>query len=278
MRSARSLLLALALAAGCAPALSSFQPAHVAPRGHVQAQAGLDLSLPVGTIQKSIDAGRTLARAAESRTLDAAERRQVLEAGVNLALDPPAAVGHAGIAWTPVERWEVGVRRTPGAWRLAGRHQLRDQETDGWDLSVGLGLQRFAYRFPVREVLGILELEDFTRWSVDVPVVAGTRGRWYRLWGGPRVILTRYRSALRLDLPPVGGLPGEQVLASVEGSGAFLGAQGGVALGYRWLFVGLELTVVRLVSRARLALGDQSTDVDLGGVIVYPGVALMGEF
>jgi hypothetical protein len=36
--------------------------------------------------------------------------------------------------------------------------------------------------------------------------------------------------------------------------------------------------VARLFSSARLAAANQRQDVDLGGVIISPGLALMGEF
>src|SRR5688572_4090435 len=48
-------------AVACAPALSSFTPAHVAPRKHVQAEVGLDVSIPTGTIGHVVDVGEALA-------------------------------------------------------------------------------------------------------------------------------------------------------------------------------------------------------------------------
>ena len=101
----------------------------------------------------------------------------MLEAGANLALDPPAVVTHLGVAFSPWDRWELGLRHASGAWRLAGRHQICLQGQHGFDLSLGLGLQRFKYEFPVDEVVDILVLEDFERWSLDVPIVFGTRMR-----------------------------------------------------------------------------------------------------
>ena len=56
------------------------------------------------------------------------------------------------------------------------------------------------------------------------------------------------------------------------------GGQLGGALGYRQIFIGLELTVVRFFSTAHLDLGGQRRDVHVGGILVYPGIAVMGEF
>src|SRR5690242_12926877 len=112
----RALLLPL-LASGCAATLSGFQPAHVAKQGHVTAEFGWDVSAPTGTISRSIDAGKTLARAADSHTLSDSERRQLIEAGANLAIDPPGFVMHAGVAFVPLQRLELALRWSSGSWR-----------------------------------------------------------------------------------------------------------------------------------------------------------------
>src|SRR5687767_4864456 len=117
-------LLVFLLASGCATSLSGFQPAHVAPKGHVTAEAGFDVSVPTGTITKAIDAGKTLARAADTRSLSDAERRQLIEAGANVALNPPATVMHLGLTYTPLTNLEVGLRWSSGAWRGGLRYQI----------------------------------------------------------------------------------------------------------------------------------------------------------
>jgi hypothetical protein len=272
----RALALVLVIA-GCAPAISGFQPAHVAPKGSFSAEVGWDVSAPTGTILRSIDAGRTLARAAGSRSLSDAERRQLIEAGANLALDPPALVMHLGLTYSPATDWEVGLRWSSDTWRVGGRHQFLHQETDGIDLSAGLGLSRFSASFPVDDIIDVIHVNDFTRWSLDIPLLLGKHGPWYRLWGGPRLLLSRFDSSMTLDLPAAAGAPAEMVLASVEGNAVFVGGQGGLALGYRHLFLAFELTIVRLVSTARLSYANQLQDADLGGLVISPGIALMGE-
>jgi hypothetical protein len=274
----RATLLLATLGAGCATSLSSFQPAHVASKGHVQAEGGMDVSIPTGTISKTIDAAKTLASAAQSRSLSEAERRQLIEAGANLALDPPATVFHFGVAYVPFERWEVGLRYSSGGWRIGGRRQLLAVDRDGLDLSVGLAAGRHSTSYPIDKILDVLTLEDFTRYSLEIPIVAGTHGSWYRLWGGPRLLLARYTTAMNLNLPATGATPAEVVAASVKGTATFIGAQGGFAIGYAHLFVALELTIVQLISTAELRAANQGQDADLGGTIVYPGFAVMGEF
>lgn len=268
----------LALLPACAPSLSSFQPAHVPAKGHIGAEGGWDISAPVGTIMRTIDAAKTISQAAKNETLTDAQRIQLIDAGTNLALVPPGLVTHVGVSYVPWSRWEAGLRWSSGEWRLGVRRQLLDIAADGVDLTMGLGVSRFAYDFPVDEVLEVVKLDQFVRWNIDVPMLIGTHGDWYRLWTGPRFIYSRFDAAMRLDLPATGSTPAQMMLASVDGNAVFVGGQGGVALGYKHLFVAFELTIVQLISTGHLRFADQRHDVDLGGLVIYPGIGLIGEF
>jgi hypothetical protein len=277
---AGTLLFFLALGAGsCATSLSTFQPAHVAPKGHVQAEAGFDVSVPTRTLGSTIDAARTAARAARTRELSEEERRQLLDAGLLLAIDPPFFVSHVGVAFTPIEGFELGLRYTSHAWRLGTRLQVKTLERDGYDLTLGLGVQRFVFDVPGLDLVDYVEIDDFVRWNFDLPILFGTRGPYHRLWGGPRVVASRFDARIAQELPPVGGRMIPPVEAAAQGRALYLGAQGGVAVGYKRVFVGFELTLVRQLGSADLNAGEQAArTVDLDGWVVYPGVALMGEF
>jgi hypothetical protein len=268
----------LACLAGCAPSLSSFQPAHVAPKGHVSAELGSDLSLPTGALANTYDAAKTLASAGKSRMLTEQEKVQLFVAGTNLALSPPAVVNHLAVNYVPAERWEVGARYSSSAFRLGGRRQLLLQEQSGYDLTVGLGVQRWSYGFPIGDIIDIVRLEAFTRWSLDLPVVAGFHTDFYRVWGGPRLAWSTYSSELVISAPGQAGGVASEDLARVEGSALFVGAQAGAAIGYKMLFVAAELTVVRMIGSARLDVFGRRVEADTGTFILYPGLALLGEF
>jgi hypothetical protein len=274
-----SLLLFSSLSFGCAPALSTFHPAHVAEKGHFQAEAGMDIAIPTGTIAEVIEAGVALVDVARQRRLETAERKELFDAGVAVALNPPSVVQHIGLAYTPLKNWEIGLRYSVSAIRLGSRFQILSNKKHDVDLSIGAGVSRYVFDLPVGSILGFVELEDFSRWQFDFPIQVGKSGDWYRVWGGPRIMLTTFSTALKMDLPAVTGYPGEVEVASFSGTGAYIGGQGGVAFGYKHVFFAVELTLAQLFSGGELnALGQKALEVDLDSFIVYPAFGLMLEF
>ena len=270
--------LVLVLAPGCATSLSSFQPAHVPPKGHVSAEAGIDASIPTGTIDRTIDTGKTLARAAQTRMLTEDEKLQVFAAGLNLSLNPPFFVEHAGLNYVFADNWEVGLRYA--SQRLApGGPPAADDPGPGCGTTSpsGWACSGSAFGFPIDNVIDIIKLDDFVRWNLDIPVAIGRRTDYLRWWAGPRMVFSTYSTRLAIEAPQTGGAVGRDV-AEAAGRGAYLGAQAGAAVGYRWLFVALEMTIVRMVGNAHIDVFGRRTEADTGTWIIYPGIAVLGEF
>jgi hypothetical protein len=170
---------------------------------------------------------------------------------------------------------EVGVRYAGAAWRVGVRTQLLDHESGPFDLTVGLGVSRFSFSFPLSDQIPGLSLSDFSRWQLDVPLLVGTSRDWFRVWAGPKLLFTTFSTELTLTLP------NETTLASFHGTGAFWGGQGGFAIGYRRLFVAFELTLVEATGSAHVSavgLNPPTHDLDVSSFTIFPSVGLMGEF
>jgi hypothetical protein len=273
---ARTAAAALAVAcAACAPSLATMQPAHVAPKGHFQATAALEVGIPTGAIASTIDVGRTLSDAASRGSLTADQERQVFEAGINVLASPPSVGPNLTLAYTPVDRFEVGVRYAGSGWRVGARYQLLRHEEGAFDATIGAGVSRSAYAIPVGDFIPILEVDDFTRWTIDVPLLIGTSRSWYRVWMGPKLLWSQFATALRLTVPG-----GDVELASFEGHATYVGGQAGLALGYQHLFFGVELTLAEAFGSASVTAASlvELRTVDFSGFIVYPAFGLMGEF
>jgi hypothetical protein len=265
--------LAALAGVGCATALSTSQPAHLPPKGHVQAEVGLDISYSNGAINKVLDAAESLDQASAQRMLTDDEKRTILEGGAHLGLNPPAFIPHAGIGYAPFEGWEVTARFAASGWRGGVRRQLLSQETSGVDLAIGAGVGSAAFDPPIHGVLSTIDVDHFDRWNFDVPLALGRHGVWYRWWIGAHVIYSLMSENMTLHLQN-----DMTVTGSVSGRGLYAGGYAGAALGYRSLFVGPELTLAELIGHADVEAMGQRTRADLGSFIVYPSLAIMGEF
>jgi hypothetical protein len=273
---ALSISLALSLL-GCAPPLSTFQTARVPPKGTWAVAAGFEGSIPTGTIGDVVDSGETLGdRASHGQSLSSDEKWQVFGAGLQLLLSPPSFGYHFMLAYVPAERVEVSLRYAGSALRLAGRYQLLYREDGPFDMNVGLGITRFTYGVSMGSYIPVLKIDNFSRWQLDVPLLIGMQNRWFRAWTGPRFVATFFDAGLRMETSS------QTVGATMSGQAYFVGGQGGLGIGYRWLFVGFELTIAEMLGGASASAPGISDspkrDVTLSGLVIYPSFGLMGEF
>jgi len=274
---ASALVLCGALA-GCGPSLATLQPAQVGPQGRLSVAAGTEIALPTGRITEIVDTGETLAKRCSNQNcqLTDEEKRQIFDAGVNLAANPPSVGHHLAVNYTMADGMELGLRWAGPNWRVGGRYQLLRHEDGPFDLVAGLGIARGTTAIPLGDVLPVLHIDDFTRWTFDLPVLLGTSRSWFRAWGGVKLAYSRFDTRMHLDAGAE-----EQILASFDGKALYVLGQGGLALGYQWIFLAAELTMGEVSGTARAsipALTGAMRNPDLSGFVVYPAVAVLGEF
>ena len=272
-----TLVLCIALH-GCAPSLSTLQPAQVGPKGKLTVAAGVELGFPTGRIVDVVNTGETLAKSCTNQNcqLSDDQKRQIFDAGVTLAGSPPSVGQHLAVNYTIVDDTELGLRWAGETWRVGARRQLLHHEDGPFDLVAGLGIARGTTSVPLGDVLPVLQIDDFTRWTFDLPVLLGTSRSWFRAWGGVKLAYSRFDMKMHLDLSVQ-----DQTVASFEGKALYVLGQGGFALGYRWIFVAVELTMGEVSGNASAsipALATAMRGTDIGGFVVYPAVALLGEF
>jgi hypothetical protein len=256
------------------------QPAHVAPKGHGQVTAAFEVWIPTGTIGSIIDTGKTLSEIAkQNMSLTPEQERQLFDSGVTVVVSPPSVGYHFAGSYTLIDRLEVGLRYAGGGWRGGARYQLLRHETDPLDMTIGAGLSYYSYEIPLASYIPILEVEDFTRWTVDVPLQIGTSRSYYRVWGGPKFLYSHFTTAIKLDLPDTPDL------ASFEGHTIYYGGQIGFAVGYKYVFVAFELTLAGISGRGDVKTAPDPRDgqalvhnTDISGFIIYPAFGLIGEF
>lgn len=263
----------LTLASGCATSLSTNQPAHVPEQGHFQTELGFDVSVPTTSADKIIDAAQELEEVAATRPLTEAEKAAIVDGAAYLTLNPPSVSPHAGVFFAPLQNWEAGVRVTGGHVRLSGRHQFLHQAEHGFDLSAGLGAGVSFAEPPVDQVLETMAIDQFSRWTLDVPLSIGQKEDWFRWWGGPRLVFSRTGQRISLNLPNETPVQGR-----VDGWQLYTGVTAGLAMGYDWIFMGPELTVVGLVGNADVTGLNIIESTDVSSFVVHPSFAVMMEF
>ncbi len=264
---------------GCAPTLSTFTPAHVPAAKHVRLEMGTDVSIPGSGLDELVDIGTEVAGEISTSGLEvgAESQERLLEATMATMLNPPSLNTHAGIGLGIGYGSELSLRAVSGGTRLGARMQFLTQDQQGIDLSAGLGLSRVTFGFELPNLLSdYVSFDDYTRQELDLVVLAGGRGSWYRWWGGPRALFSRYHARLGLTLPEH-----SEVSVALDGTGTYLGALLGGALGYKAVFVAAELTVVSFSTTAQFGMTDTGLDDFETGVqspIIYPSLGLLGEF
>src|SRR4029079_12570736 len=130
--------------------------------GHVLAEAGFEVAIPTGAILDGLDTAQDLGqRAQNGEMLTDAQKLQILDAGVNLVVNSPSIGPHLGIAYTLIDRLEANLRFAGQAFRFGGRYQILKRASGPFDMTVGLGVSRFTYEFPISDQIPVLKLDDF---------------------------------------------------------------------------------------------------------------------
>lgn len=288
-------LLALSLvSSGCATTLSSLQTARPVERGRVQAHMGFGVYAPVGQVIDAIALGaeeqqklRDAAAAGEPYEIDGPTASRLTSAAIALGAFPPAASYELAIRTGILERdWDVGFRYSVNAVRLDTKYRLVHLESPGgrqptqgdrFDLAVGLGAGRYLFSGPLFDALEFLKIDDFSRTDLEVPVyVSYEFGEIFKAYAVPKYVFARTSFDARLAnfSQEVSVETGLDLTLPDRVDAHFFGSTLGLALGYRYVHLYLELTggythcAPTLFGEAR----------QLGGVTLYPALGLVANF
>ncbi|MCK6535647.1 MAG: hypothetical protein L6Q84_21970 [Polyangiaceae bacterium] len=265
--------LALTLVSGCAPALSTFVPAETTPEGHVRATGGLGLNVPAGQIDDAYEVAEALADRAETQALTADEKDQLIIKTAGVMLNPPSATWEVQGRYGIHRRADVGLRHASGALRGDGRFTFLKPSAEG-DLagSVGVGLAYYTFEIPVPPPMdSVIEIDDFRRYELDVPLLFGWSWEMAHVWFGPKLLISRYSTGMSARFVD------EVRVVDVSGTNLYYGGQVGAAVGYKKVWLGLELTVAGLSGAAKIDVpaAGRSIDAKFGGLVVYPTIGVL---
>lgn len=279
------LLVGLLALVGCSTTLSTLQPAEPMKPLRFQANGALNVVVPASRIIDVVDTSATLAdRYASDPNYkpSEAEQRQALAAAVGLGLSSPGVNPDIMLRMGVVKNLDVGLRwssinaHVDAKYRfLATKDATPEEEaaTDGklgngpdrgFQGAISIGLSKSLYNGLIFDLFDQLQINDYSRWNLEVPLIFGSRLSDYgHVWFGPKYIYSHY--SVDASLKNIGIVP-EQ-----SGSIHHIGGFGGVAVGYKAAFVFLELTVAKMFANPEIF----GQETDLGGIIVVPAFGLM---
>lgn len=284
------LALGLALTSGCATTLSTMQTARPLAPGQVQVTGGLGIFLPVGNLIRVVDAGIDQGREARdavddgrSYDLDEEAQQRLLTAGVALMVAPPGVNPELMVRVGVVDRVDVGLRYSGISLRADAKvlllHGGGEQEgrmevgQRSYDVALGLGVARHFFSSPVLDVLEIVQMGDFSRYDLEVPLyVSADFGDIFKLYGAPKYVYSRTRLDERLVDYSQQGAPvtGFDAALPATVNSHFVGSTVGMALGYRYVYVFAELTGGYVICNPTLFGAERK----LGGVTFFPSFGL----
>jgi|GEM_PF-931212 len=288
-----ALLLALLTVTGCASTLSTMQTAKPLARGQVRVSGAAGLFIPAGQLgtllSQGISEGQSIKDAilaGQAYHLAEADAQRLLGVGLALAVAPPGPSNELMLrtGLLASHDLDVGLRLSTTSLRFDGKVRLAhggDPEDDAlpdyrrksYDVALGVGVSRHLFKSPVLDALEIVQINEFSRWDLEVPVyVSLDLGDIFKLYGAPKYIYSRTSLDSRLVDYSQGGqdVTGFDVGLPARVSSHFVGASVGVALGFRYVHVYAELTGGYNACRPVL-FGQER---NLGGVTLYPAVGL----
>jgi hypothetical protein len=301
------LLSAAVFATGCATTLSTFQTARPLEKGHLQLTGGMGIYAPLGptvtVVGQAIKQGERITTAIannEQVTLSEEDQQELLTAGIALAVMPPGQGQELSVRAGLAENFDMGFRYSVNALRLDAKYRVGHSGDEipsasqyrlwgklpedapkpeykpdmrSMDIALGLAVSKYLFKNPVFDVLEFVQLGDFSRWDIEVPVyLSMTFGDIFSLYAAPKYIYSHTSLDEKLVNYSQQGsnITGLDLALPAEVHTHFIGATGGLALGYRYVHVMLELTSGYTICNPWV-FGRQRS---LGGVTLYPGVGV----
>lgn len=282
------------VASGCASTLSTLQTATPMKRGQVAVTGGAGVYFNAGPavtiVQQGIEQGTAIKQAADSGepyAVSEEAQQQLLTAAIALAVMPPSQGYELSIRTGILpEDLDAGFRYSVNAVRLDAKYRFL-HKGDGvdtaphrrrsLDLAVGLGVSKYMFDNPVLDALGYVNLAEFSRWDLEVPVYASMDlGDIFKAYSAVKYVYSR----TELDANLVNysqqatNISGLDMSLPSDVDTHFVGATIGAAAGYRWAHLFVELTGGYTFCDPILFGRRRS----LGGPTIYPAVGLGLKF
>jgi hypothetical protein len=276
-------LTTLVAATGCGTVLSTMQPAQTTPGQHVRGEIGLGVGVPVGQISDTIQAAEDIAEGAGTTgTINPDAVDDFLSGIFGLLLNPPSVASEFQARYGFSDIVDVGLRlATSGNVRADIRYRvIQPERPDGLYGSTGVGFTYASTSFTFPDPIDdFIEMDSITRFEVDVPMLFGWSNEIYHLWFGPKLVFSTITTGL--SFRDEGSDDPAPETISANGINFYYVAQIGGAIGYKHVWIALELTIGGVAGAGDIERNDADMtkyEPTYGGLMVYPAVGLLLEF
>lgn len=288
-----SIFVMALLGTGCASNLAQMQTARALEPGQLRMSGGVGWYVPAGQIGALAGDGVQVAKQGiesavnnEEFELSEQQKRRIAIHSVSLAAMNPYPNVHVEARLGVLPRLDVGMRYSIDAVRADAKfnffHDGVNDPEDGLprkskDIAIGFIVSKQLFQPAVGDMMGMIRLDNFSRWDFEVPLyVSIDVSRYFGVYGAGRY---RYTTAsfdqhVRYKNPSDCGCSESTyvVTTPTRMQAHFYGATAGMRVGsarFSWM---LEVTVGHTNAKTRLL--DQ--DVEMGGLTFYPstGIAL----
>ena len=240
----------------------------------------------IRVVDAGIDQGREARDAVDDNrpyALSEESQQQLLSAGVALLVAPPGINPELMVRVGVADRVDVGLRYSGISLRADGKVLLfhGGREEGGrmeagqrsYDVALGLGVARYFFSSPVLDVLEVVQMNDFSRYDIEVPLyVSADFGDIFKLYGAPKYVYSHTRLDQQLVDYSRQGAPvtGFDVTLPATVNSHFVGSTVGLSLGYRYVYLFAELTGGYVICNPTLFGAERK----LGGVTFFPSFGL----
>lgn len=272
----------LAAGAGCGASVPTMHSAHVLQKGQVRVLAGASHHVTLGDTEVAIDESRRLGDSPEA--IAEGERDAFVQGAVADAIGTPglapfiaARVGLGG-------ENEMGISYSGRRVRGDLRHALALDEDVALSLGGGIGgilpnvgsssprTGTGAPKEPEGDSIGRFDGGSVSGWTLDVPILLGTRTRpdVVSAWIGARALYERFSADFVFDFDSSEPLSA----AESEGSRFFAGAVAGLSVGMKPLRVVLEMSGGYQSLDADVRTESVTYGPQVAGLVLTPSFAL----
>jgi len=262
--------------------MTDMTPSKALEPGHVQLSAQMQASVQDTPVRKSIAAGADARDEFMQDGGDPVEEetvRDFVDAGLAWLLFRPGVstefMARIGVWDGLLEGLEFGLRYDTKMLKGDAKVQLFESDDERWAVAADFG---FAHHLSVvNDATKYLTLTDFSRNDLDFQLSGGVQlGDVFRGWVGPRVI------ASRVSAEPV--LPGyvrDKIPPELEKYDPnqffddawlmYYGVTAGMMVGYKYVFLALELSTFRVAFRPEVFGEERNFD----GTVFAPAAGLV---